>query len=200
MNQGKTDSSFQLASEMASTQYRIDASISRLTVQAFATGLLSFLGHNPTFIAREFGGMLRWELAAEQSDLEIVISASSWELADNVRAADCEEIERKMRNEVLETGAFPEIRFQTKQICTEQVAEFIYRLRLDGELRLHGVSNHQVMEADLRYYDDGVRLAGGFPLRISDYRIRPVSALAGAILLRDQLRLSFDLAAWKEAA
>ena len=43
----------------------------------------------------------------------------------------------------------------------------------------------------------GVRLTGESTLRLSDYRIRPVTALAGAIRLNDELRLVFDLVAWK---
>jgi hypothetical protein len=34
----------------------------------------------------------------------------------------------------------------------------------------------------------------------TDYGIRPVTALGGAIQLRDQLRLSFDIVAWREAS
>ena len=41
-------------------EYRLDPTQSRFTVQAFATGLLSMLGHNPTFAARDFRGEMRF--------------------------------------------------------------------------------------------------------------------------------------------
>ena len=37
-------------------RYRLDPGQSRFTVQAFATGMLSFFGHSPTFAVRDFSG------------------------------------------------------------------------------------------------------------------------------------------------
>jgi hypothetical protein len=48
-------------------------------------------------------------------------------------------------------------------------------------------------------YDDGVRLAGASRLLLSEYGIRPVTALGGAIKLKDELKVSFDLAGIPEA-
>ncbi len=42
-------------------RYRLDPGQSRFTVQAFATGLLSFLGHSPTFAVRDFAGAVRFD-------------------------------------------------------------------------------------------------------------------------------------------
>jgi hypothetical protein len=47
-------------------------------------------------------------------------------------------------------------------------------------------------------YEDGIRLAGESPLALPDYRIEPVAALGGAIKLKDQLRVAFDLIGLKE--
>ena len=41
------------------TRYRFDPSLSRFTVRAFASGLLSFVGHSPTFAVRQFAGARR---------------------------------------------------------------------------------------------------------------------------------------------
>ncbi len=46
-------------SENLGTRYRIDASRSEFTVQAFAEEMLSFMGHNPTFVVRRYGGEVR---------------------------------------------------------------------------------------------------------------------------------------------
>lgn len=40
--------------------YRIDAGRSNFTVQAFAVGLLSFMGHNPAFAVRRYGALPRF--------------------------------------------------------------------------------------------------------------------------------------------
>jgi polyisoprenoid-binding protein YceI len=179
--------------------YRIDAGRSRFTVQALATGMLSFLGHSPTFAVRDFAGELRWQPdTSEGTGIEVTVRADSLELMDNVRPADREDIEGRMRREVLEVGAYPEIGFRGDEIMAGAIAPDRYRGRIVGLLSLHGVTNREAIEAEVGLYDDGVRMAGEFPLCLSDYRIRPVTALGGAIRLRDPLRVSFDILAWKE--
>jgi len=181
------------------TLYRLEPESSRFTVQAFAAGMLSFLGHSPTFAVRDFDGRLRWDPETPQSgELEVTVRADSLELTDNVRPADRQDIEDRMRREVLEVSAYPEIVLRSTEIATEPVADRRYRLRVAGELELHGVTDRVPFDAELRVFDDGVRLTGAFPLRLSDHRIAPVTALAGAIRLRDELRVAFDVAALRE--
>jgi hypothetical protein len=43
-----------------------------------------------------------------------------------------------------------------------------------------------------------LRATGDFPLRQSDYEIRPVTAAGGTIKLKDELKLSFDISARKQ--
>jgi hypothetical protein len=87
------------------TQYRLDASLSRFTVQAFAAGMLSFLGHSPTFAVRDFTGTLAFPDGGPASlRLQITIRADSLALTDRVSAADRSEIEGGMRREVLDTA------------------------------------------------------------------------------------------------
>jgi polyisoprenoid-binding protein YceI len=179
----------------------MDPGHSRFTVQAFAGGLLSFLAHSPTFAVRDFEGELRWAPdRTEGAGLEVTVRADSLALVDSVRPADCEEIEGRMRREVLETASYPQIRFEATEIATAAVAGHRYQLHIAGLLTLHGVANRHAIEAEALLYTDGVRLGGEFPLRLSDYRIRPVTALGGSIQLRDALRLTFDIAAWRVAS
>jgi polyisoprenoid-binding protein YceI len=179
----------------------MDPGHSRFTVQGFATGLLSFFAHSPTLAVRDFEGEMRWAPdVSEGAGLVVTVRADSLALTDDVRPADREEIEGRMRREVLEVAAYPEIRFEADEIATAAVAPDRYRVRIAGLLALHGVTNRHTVEAELLHYDDGIRLGGEFPLRLSDYRIRPVTALGSAIQLRDQLRIAFDIVAWKEAS
>ena len=182
-----------------SAHYRLDPGHGRFTVQAFASGLLSFLGHSPTFAVRDFVGEMRFDPTTPSNvGLELVVRADSLALLDNVRPADRADIEGRMRGEVLETSAYPEIRFRGDEVSAGRVDGSTYRFRLAGKLSLHGVTHPHAVDAEVRLYDDGLRLAGGSQLRPSDYGIRPVTALGGAIRLRDELRVAFDLGAWRE--
>jgi polyisoprenoid-binding protein YceI len=178
------------------THYRFDPSRSRFTVQAFAAGVLSFLGHSPTFLVRDFAGAVSFDGGRVGGmRLELIVKADALELADHVSAADRREIEGTMRRDVLETAAHPEVRYEAGDVWSESVSQGRYRLRIGGRLSLHGVTRHHPLDAELLVFDDGIRLRGESSLRLSDYQIRPVTALAGTIKLQDQLKLSFDVAA-----
>jgi polyisoprenoid-binding protein YceI len=181
-------------------RYRLDRNHSRLTAQAFAAGLLSFAAHSPTFAARDLAGELGLDPAtAEGGWFRLAVRADSLELLDRVSPADRRDIEGRMRREVLETAAHPEVGFEAEALSARPAGEHEYQLTLDGRLSLHGLTRPHRVEGRLLVYDDGVRLSGAGPLRLGDYDIRPVTALGGAIKLKDQLRLAFDLVAWKEA-
>src|SRR5262249_11816066 len=157
----------------------------------------SMLAHNPTFAVRDFAGELRWQPDGHGDvGFDMTARTDSLTLTDNVRQADRDDVEGRMKREVLESAAFPEIAYCAKEIVTSAGKDNKFRLRMHGALALHGVANPLIIDADLVRHSDGVRLQGSFPLYMSEYRIRPVTALGGAIQLRDQLRLDFDLVAW----
>jgi polyisoprenoid-binding protein YceI len=183
------------------TRYRFDPEHSRFTVQAFAAGLLSFLGHSPTFAARDFGGRVEFpDDVITRLRLELTVGARSLTVAGEVKPTDHREIEDRMRGEVLEVARFPEITFEADAAATEKLAPGRYRVTLDGTLTLHGVTRPHQMGAELAVFADGLRLRGETGLRMSDFAIRPVTALGGTIRLKDEVALAFDLAAIPEAS
>ncbi len=179
-------------------RYQLDPAQSRFTVQAFARGMLSAFGHSPTFAISSFTGELHFdpEMQTENSFL-LTIQADSLTLTDAVSAADRAEIERQMRESVLETAEHPEIAFQSTALKADRIAENWYRLQLDGTLHLHGVKKPHKVDAQLRFLEDQMRLSGQTTLLQSGFRIKPVSALAGTIKLKDELKFDFDIAGQK---
>jgi polyisoprenoid-binding protein YceI len=181
-------------------RYRLDLAHSRFTVQAFAGGLLSMLGHSPTFAVRDFAGEIRLDpQAPDGASLDVTVRADSLEILDQVSASDRKEIEGRMRQEVLEAPGFREIHWHADNCPAQRVGQDEYRLLVRGQLSLHGVTRELEVNAPLQVYYDGVRLGGQFPLRLSEFGIRPVTALGGAIQLKDELRVTFDFVAWKRA-
>jgi polyisoprenoid-binding protein YceI len=181
-------------------RYRFDPAESRFTVQAFAGGLLSALAHSPTFAVREITGGL--ELDPEEirsTRLDLTIRADRLDLLDRVRDADRRDITDRMRREVLESGIYPEITYCSTDVSPERVAPGQFRVRINGGLSLHGTDRPHQVDAVLQIHTDGIRLVGEGSLRLSDYGIRPVTALGGAIKLKDKLAVLFDLIARREA-
>ena len=186
--------------EDASVHYVIDAQRSTFVAQAFATGLLSAFGHDPRIAIRNFGGDLSFRLAGltvEGSRLNIRIQADSLEVIDDISEKDKEEIHRKMSEEVLEMDRFPEILYECSRVSGSGSGDR-YWVALNGELTLHGVTKSVPISARVIINGSSVRAAGDFSIRQSDYEIAPVSAAGGAVKLKDEVKLTFDIVAHKE--
>lgn len=180
-------------------RYVIDRQRSKFIVRAFAGGMLSSFGHNPTIAIRDFEGEVQCASnALEDASLRMVIQAASLSVTDDISTKDRQEIERRMHDEVLEADGFPEIVYQCDRVASlQKISESQYAVTLNGELALHGVTQVQPVSARLTMQGDTLRAAGDFSIRQSDYEIRPVSAAGGTVKLKDELKVSFDIAARK---
>jgi polyisoprenoid-binding protein YceI len=175
-------------------RYVLDASQGSFTVQAFARGALSVLGHSPTFAIRAFAGEVRFAAEAiADAAVHLTIQADSLTLIDPVSSQDRHEIERRMRQEVLAADAVPEISFDSTEITASKIGEGWYRLGIAGKLSLHGVTNLERVDAQVRVMNDEIRLSGDAAIAQPAYRIKPVSALGGLITLKEELKIAFDL-------
>jgi polyisoprenoid-binding protein YceI len=182
--------------ETTIARYRIDARRSRFVVQAEATGLLSVFGHNPTIAICGFGGDARFiSSTLQQASLLVLVQSGSLTLVSESSDKDRHEIERAMRDEVLEIARYPEIIFMSKSITANRMTEDKYQVRIIGSLSLHGLTREQLIDAQVNVNEAGLRAQGEFTLRQSDYNIKPVSALGGTLKVKDDLRLSFDIIA-----
>lgn len=180
-------------------RYLIDAKGSRFTVRAFAAGMLSAFGHDPTISIPDFEGeVLFAPNAPEDSSLRIAIQAASLVVTDDISDKDRKEIERRMHDEVLETDGFSEIIYECPRASSiQKMGEELFLVALNGELSLHGVTRNQPVSARVTLKGDMLRAAGEFAVRLSDYEIKPVSAAGGTVKLKDELKLSFDIVARK---
>jgi polyisoprenoid-binding protein YceI len=181
------------------THYRLDAGQSRFTVQAFAEGLLSSFGHNPVIAIRDFGGEAECAPdTLEAAKLRVRVNADSLAVADDIKEKDRLEIEQMMREQVLETGRFPEIVFESTSITASRLSGGRYRVRVIGDLTMHGVTGRNLwIQAEVKTTDDGLRAQGEFTLRQTDYQIKPVSVAGGTLKVKNELKFSFDIVATK---
>ena len=168
-------------------------------MRAFATGLLSAFGHNPTIAIPDLEGEVVFNPeTVEQSSLRLVIHAASLTLTDDIREKDRMDINRAMHEEVLESDSYADIIYECSRMTASKIGEGQYWGTLNGELTLHGVKRNQPVPVRIAMNDDVLRATGEFSVRQSDYDIRPVSAAAGTVKLKDELKLSFDIFARKQ--
>jgi polyisoprenoid-binding protein YceI len=186
--------------EDVTVDYLIVSKGSNFSARAFATGLLAALGHNPTITIPEFEGTISLNPdAVEQSSLRIVLQSAAFAVIDDINEADRAEVDRRMHAEVLESDSFPNIVYECSRLSASKTGEGQYWVALNGDLTLHGVTRPQSVSARVWLNGDALRAAGDFSIRQSDYQLRPVSAIGGAVKLKDEIKLSFDINAHKQA-
>jgi polyisoprenoid-binding protein YceI len=187
------------AGKPASARYLINARASRLTVHVFAKGVLSALGHNPTVAVRGLSGEA-WvdPEKVEAASVRITVAASSLGVTDDISDKDRREIERQMFEDVLEVTDYPEIVYACSRVSANKTGEGQYSVELNGELTLHGVTRNQAVSARVMLQGTTLTAFGDFFLHQTDYGIRLVSALGGALKVKDEVKCSFNIAAQKQ--
>ena len=175
--------------------YRFDPAASRFTVQAFAEGLLSMFGHDPVIGVQDFQGEASFMPGTfENASLKLTINANSLRVVNNVKDKDRQDIERTMRDEVLETRKYPEIVFQSRNVSLSRIGEGRYRARVIGDLTLHGVTQNNIwINGEVTMNNEGLRTKGDFAIKQSDYKIKLVSVAGGTLKIKNEVKGRFEI-------
>jgi polyisoprenoid-binding protein YceI len=178
--------------------YVVDTRASRLTVQAFASGLLSAMGHNPKIGIRTFTGEVDFNADVPQaSRFRLSMKANSLGVLDDISDKDRREIEKTMNEQVLESARYPDIIYEAPNITVTRLEGSLYSAALMGALSFHGITRNQSVTARIAVLDEMIRASGDFTLNQSDYGIKPVSFAGGALKVKDELKFSFEMVARK---
>jgi polyisoprenoid-binding protein YceI len=102
-----------------------------------------------------------------------------------------------MKEEVLETGRFPDITFESTRISVAAGAGGSPTAEVTGRLSLHGVTRDVTFGAQAVLMGDTLRAFGTFSLRQTDFGIKLVSVAAGGLKVKDEVSGSFDIVARK---
>ena len=194
-----SDSNSGSTAELTAVRYAIDGRISRFTVRAFASGMLSAFGHSPTIAIRDFAGEAQFNPdRLESASLHVTVKAGSLTVTDDISDKDRREIEREMQDGVLESVKYPEIVYDCSRVSVNNPGNGQYSITLQGNLSLRGVTRGLTIPARVAVTGDMLRAFGEFSLRQSDYNIKPVSAIGGGLKVKDEVKFSFDIVARKQ--
>jgi polyisoprenoid-binding protein YceI len=186
-------------SNATAIHYAIDSGVSRLTVRGSATGFLSAFGHNPMISGRSLVGTADVaEDTLEGAALKAAIKGDALLVDNDISDKDRREMQRAMQEEVLEITKYPEIAYECSRTTGERTGEGQFSFVLEGELTLHGVTRKESIPGRAFVTGELLRASGEFVLRLSDYEIKPVSAVAGGLKLKDEVKVSFDVVARKK--
>jgi len=174
--------------------YTIDAGQSEFMVHASVGGLFSAFGHNHNIAIKDISGQTEFtDGTVIPASLRMKIRADSLKVIDKVSDSDRESIEKTMRDQVLETGKFPEITFKSTTIEVIKKSDNQFQGNIWGDLTLHGVTHNIFIKSQLTFEQKAVRARGEFSLKMTDYSIKPPSVAGGTITVKDTLKFNFNI-------
>lgn len=153
-------------------------------------GLLSAVGHD----LRLEVGRFEVTVSADRTAVSARAQAGSvglraaldgqHELPTSIGRRDKARIERKVTDEVLHARHHPAISFESTSVVATPNGYLV-----EGSLSIRGVAR-RVSAAAIRR---DARLEARFAIRTSDFGIRPVTALMGALKVRDEVHIVVNL-------
>jgi polyisoprenoid-binding protein YceI len=180
--------------------FQVEPAASSITIRVGKSGLLSFAGHEHEVIAPSVGGSVALDASTvARSSVSLEFDAAALKVTGKGEpAADVPEVQRVMLSDrVLDVQRYPKITFRSLGVTLVERNSSRLRVRLNGELTLHGVTRPITVPADVQLTDDRLTADGKTTLRQTDFGIEPVTAGAGTVRVRDQVDVVFKLSARK---
>ena len=183
-NPGSINSARDRGLKMPSVRrYHIDAGQSTFMVHAFVGGLLSAFGHNHNIAIKDISGETEYtDGTLTPASLHMRVVANSLTVTDKVSESDRQSIEKTMREQVLETGKYADVIFNSTKVEATRNSDTQFQAKIWGDLTLHGVTHNIPINAQLTFDNKSVRARGEFSLKMSDYSIKPPSVGGGTVL------------------
>jgi hypothetical protein len=179
--------------------YRVDMARSLAVIHVFRAGSLARLGHDHVIAARAIHGyaLLPADLAQARADLYVALDTLSVDepalraqagLTTTPSAADIEGTRTNMLVRTLDSAHYPylAIRLSSPQGTLPAPT-------LNTEITLHGTTRTLPLTVTLDAAGDLLRATGQFSIHQTDFGIAPMSVLGGALQVRDQVDIDFEI-------
>ena len=163
----------------------IDVAHSVMKVHVYKAGFFSAFGHEHEIVAPIAAGEVE---NSENPAVELRVEAAKLQVVDaDLSTEKRAEVQATMQGpQVLDSSRFPEIRFHSTRVENKGANHWAVR----GELTLHGHTRPIEIDATQK---DG-RYRGSAALRQRDFGIAPVSVAGGAVKVKDEVKVEFDVA------
>jgi polyisoprenoid-binding protein YceI len=160
----------------------IDVHRSTMTVHVGKTGLLSVAGHEHWVNVPISSGVLN---DSANPRIEFQVEAARMEVKPDpkVDAKTTADVQKAMQDNVLEPAKYPQISFRSSRIEKQGEGQW----QVTGELSLHGA----MKPVSLSVKRDGEAYTGRTVIRQTDFGIKPVTAAAGAVKVKNELEIDF---------
>ena len=187
-----------LASEAASRPYRLVPAESSIRIHVGKTGLLKMFGHEHDVAADAFSG----EIDVVPADLCASHASATFDarrlrvLPDDEPPDDVPKVQATMLGpQVLDAERFPQIVFTSTGCTVERVGPGGERVRLVGNLALHGHVKSVSVPLDVTLEQNRLVARGTTTIRQTDFGIEPPSAGGGTVKAANELGIHVALVA-----
>lgn len=179
-----------------SVVYRISPA-SRLDVLTGKAGLFGFAGHSHRIRARAFSGtIVRVPSDLARSRVEVVVATDSLEALTPPDTAELRKVTETMRQEVLHTDRYPEIRLVSRSVAPAEGG-----LRLVAALTLGGETHELPIDVAVEAGADTLHARCEFSVKQSAFGIKPYSGgPAGTVKVADRVKFDIDIVGVREAS
>ena len=96
-------------------------------------------------------------------------------------------------NKSMESGKYPDIRFELTGITPKDGTPSRLIATLHGALVIHGVTKRVALPATLQFSGSQARLQSEFPLNLKDYRIGGLSKMLGVLKMYEDIEVHADV-------
>ena len=162
----------------------IDTHRSTITIHVGKSGLFSGAGHDHWVSAPITSGEIG-ETGARYVHFSVDAHKLKVKPDAKVNANDEEQIQETMQQKVLESEKYPLIQFRSSSVAQTESGSWI----VTGELTLHGVSKSIVVTVN----QAGDAYSGSARIKQTDFGIKPVRAAGGAVRVKNELDVQFDI-------
>ncbi|MCC6587468.1 MAG: YceI family protein [Bryobacterales bacterium] len=173
--------------------YQIEpADHTHIVLEVYKTGLMSGKTHHFEF-ARYHGTLWFDSESPDRSKVDLTIEVDSIECKDTwINEKDQRKVTEAARDKnMLDVEHFPEIRFVSKRVNPKGRDAF----EVEGVLSIREMPKPLTMQVQLKHEGGRMRLTGEAEVKLSDYDLKPPTALLGAAGTKDEMKVQFNVVA-----
>ena len=176
----------------------IDPGQTTITLHVGRAGVFAFAGHDHEVVAPAMQGRIILDRTnLSRSTVSVTFEATALKVTGKGEPPeDVPEVQRVMLgDQVLDVQRHPTITFQSRQVSVVKQSTSQMTLGITGDLTLHGVTRPVAVPVTVQLTADGLRATGRTTVQQSQFGIRPVTAGAGTVRVKDEVEVVLSVTA-----
>jgi polyisoprenoid-binding protein YceI len=174
---------------------------SEVRIQVGRSGVFGFAAHNHEVIAPALSGTIRFDQQViEQAAVELTFDATALTVTPTGEPPDdVPKVQATMLSDkVLDVARYRTITFRSRRITVESRNGDQMRLRVAGDLTLHGVTRPIEGPVSLSLSADQLTGTGMLVIKQTAFDIKPVSVGLGTVKVKDEVTINYTFAAHRD--